>query len=298
MLNFILLQSNSGRRAVDAVTNTAGNVAEGAVGTATSIWNNFSGAFNDLASGAMNVVAAILILLIGMFIAKLIAKAIKKVLEVVKLDKLDDKLREVDLFSGMDINLTNLISKLVYYLLMLFVVIAAVDQLGVAALSDLLATFVQKIPQILAGGVIFAVGMYLANIIKNLIKTTTDSLNISTGNVISTVAFYALAVMVTLMALDTAGIDTGIIRSNLNIIVAAVLGAFALGYGLSSKPVMSSLISSFYTKNKITVGQRIKIGDVAGEVIKMDQTSATVKSGDKTMIVPLSKLAEQVVEIS
>lgn len=98
-------------------------------------------------------------------------------------------------------------------------------------------------------------------------------------------------------ALGQAKINTEFIQSNLTVIIGGGVLAFSFGYGFASRDMMANFIASFYSKSKVKIGDRIRIEEVEGEVVGIDNTSITVKGNDRQIIIPLSKLTSENVEI-
>jgi small-conductance mechanosensitive channel len=70
--------------------------------------------------------------------------------------------------------------------------------------------------------------------------------------------------------------------------------AFAIGYGLASKPILSNILSGYYNRNKIQVGDTIKMEEIEGIVVAIDSVSFTVKTDEQTWVtVPLHKLTTE-----
>jgi len=259
--------------------------------------------FTDLLEQYMptvvNILVGLLFLFIGWLIAKFIYRIILKVLKKLKLDKLDDQLREIDMFKSMDLNIPKVIAKLVYYLLMMVILIVSVDLMGIESLSNGIQQIFGYIPKLLSAGIIFIIGVFIANIIRNFIRTATESLNIGTGKFIADAIFYFLVIIISLTALNQAGIDTSLLTNHITMIIGAILIAFVIGFGFASRDLMASLLGSFYAKDKIEVGQTVKIGDIKGTVTEMDTTSLTLKTGDNTVTnIPLHKLSSEIIEIT
>ncbi len=247
----------------------------------------------------INIVLGIVVFIIGYIIAKIIYKIIFKALKAIKLDKLDDKLREVDMFKSFDLNLPKVIAKLIYYFLLLLVIQISVGLMGVESLSNGLNAIMAYMPRLLTAAVIFIIGVFIANIIKNALRTTTESLNIKTGKFLSDAVFYFLVIIIALTALGQAGINTELITNNLTLLIGGILLAFMIGFGFASKDLMASMLSSVYVKDSVQIGSKIKMNNIAGEVVELTSTSVIIKSNNDSLItIPMNKLANEIVEIS
>jgi hypothetical protein len=60
---------------------------------------------------------------------------------------------------------------------------------------------------------------------------------------------------------------------------------------------MANFLASFYSKNKIKIGDIINIDGSKGKVIAMDNASLTLQSDGKITVIPLKKLTSEKVEI-
>lgn len=258
--------------------------------------------FGQKLMGAVpSILGAIVILLLGWLLARLISTGIAKFLKVVKFDTLSEKIKFTEFLSKANVNLTpsGLIGKFVYWVLLLLVIISASDALGWEAVSREISKLLAFLPNLLIAIVFFVVGTYIASFVRDVIKGATSSLGISTGKLISNVVFYLLFIIVTLTALDQAGVDTTIITSNLLMILGAILAAAAISYGIASKDVLSNILASFFSKRNFSVGQVIEVEDVKGEIVAINNISITILDDQKQkVIIPAQLLIKNKVKIS
>lgn len=236
------------------------------------------------------VLTAIVILIIGIIIAKIIAGIIRRLLEKVQVDKLGDKLTEIDIVekSNIKIKISKIISKFVYYIMVLFFMVASAEALGMPAISDLVKDIINFIPNLIVAIIMLILGLLVAEVLKNIVLTALKSLGIPSANMIASFVFYFILITVFVSALRQAAIETNFLETNLSILIGGVVFAFAIGYGLASKDLLKNIISSFYNKGRLSVGDRISVDDVSGEIIEIDNTTVTIRSNDRRIVYPLS----------
>ena len=104
-------------------------------------------------------------------------------------------------------------------------------------------------------------------------------------------------IIVAVTALSQAGINTDIITSNFSIILGGIVLAFAIAYGFAARNVLSSILTSFYSKNSYQMRQVIELDGYKGEIVKMDSVSITIDTGEKLVVFPLSRLIKDTVII-
>lgn len=246
------------------------------------------------------ILGAIIIFLIGWIFAKLVAIAVKKILKSLQVDKLGEKLNEIDMISNSNFSVvpSTILSKCIYYVILLLTIIVAAEVLNVAAISNLVSDILLYIPNVFAGMIVLFIGLLIAQFIKGIVETTTQSMGIPSYKLIGGVVFYFIFMMTIITAIKQIGIDAAFIETNLSYIIAGGVFAFALGYGLASKDMMANFLSSFYSKEKFAVGEVVAIGGYKGEIIEMSSSSMVLRTDDKRrVIIPLSKLSSESIEV-
>ena len=242
---------------------------------------------------------ALLVLLIGWLIAKGIRKIVGRILSGLGVDHLAERLNDIDLVqrSGMRIEISSVLAQMVYYILMLGFVIFATDILGIPAITQMVRDLVDYIPALFSAFILFLLGLFLADMIRGIALTACQSMGLPSAKVISTAVFYFLFITVAVSALAQAKINTGFMAMNISIIIGALALAFAIGYGISSRDLLANYLAGGYSRNKIQVGDDIRIIGMRGKVIMMDATSLTLQTDKSEVIIPLSKLATEKVEV-
>ncbi|KAA3632709.1 MAG: hypothetical protein DWQ02_14295 [Bacteroidetes bacterium] len=254
---------------------------------------------SNLAGILPNLVGALAVFFIGWLLAKLVAKLLKKFLGAIGIDKLAEKLNQIEVVYNSNIRIvpSTMLSKIVYYLMLFIFIMAATEVLGMKAISDLMTSFMNYIPKLLMALLVLIIGVVLADMLKKAVFTACESLAIPASKLISNVAFYFLFLNIIMISLKQADLQTDFIENNISIVLGGVVLAFALGYGIASRGLMASMLSSFYNKEKIAVGQTIRIEDTTGTVKSIGSTTFTLETEDREIIIPLSKLMSEKVEI-
>jgi small-conductance mechanosensitive channel len=250
----------------------------------------------DLLSDALGVggllLKVLLFVLIARYAAKFAGYLMEKVLNVIKFENLASKFNVDNLLEKANVPLSasQVIVKMVYYLVLLLFVRVIADILNLTAISDLFHQFFNFIPQLLVSVIIFIVGTYIATFVRDIIAATTKSLGIGAGRLISSFVFYFLIVIVTLTALEQIGVDTTILTSNVVLFMGAILLAASVSYGFASREILANLLASFFSRKTFTEGQIIRIDDIEGEIIKIDSISLTIQTKNDLVVVPTHEL--------
>ncbi|MDP5082061.1 MAG: mechanosensitive ion channel [Winogradskyella sp.] len=246
-----------------------------------------------------NIIGALVVLVIGWIITKMVVKLIKKVLKLAKANKLDDKLNEIEIIEGKKLNFDTIkvVSKFVKWIMYIVLLITASDIMGLEIISIQVSNLLAYLPQLFAALVIFMLGLLFANFVKNGLKSLFESMDLSGGKMISQVVFFLLLTFISVTALNQAGIDTEIITSNITMILGAFLLAFAIAFGLGAREVVGKLLKTFYARKTYEVGQKIRFNNEDYTVEEVKSISVILKNTTGKLIVPIDDLVEHQVQL-
>ncbi|MCB0526039.1 MAG: mechanosensitive ion channel [Lewinellaceae bacterium] len=256
--------------------------------------------FDQLSAFFPKFIGALSILFFGWLISRTVGKILSKVLATIGVDRLAAMFEDIEFVQragGMKAQVSEVLAKGVYYMLMLIFIIAATEILGVAAITQLFTDLMNYLPSLLTASVILLVGIFFANVVQGLVQTLCVSLGIASAKMIGAIVFYFIFVTIAVSALAQAKINTDFISSNLTAIVGAVALAFAFGYGIASKDMISNYLAGYYNRNKIRIGDDVRIIGVRGKVVMMDATSLILQTPERAIIIPLNKLTTEKVEV-
>ena len=132
--------------------------------------------------------------------------------------------------------------------IMLFATVAAVNILNIQALTLLVTGIIVIFGRILAGLVVFAVGLFLANLAFSIITSSGDRQALVLGQV----ARIAIIALVSAMALQQIGVASDIVNLAFGLLLGAIAVAIALAFGLGGRDIAAQevrgLLDSFKQK--------------------------------------------------
>jgi len=263
-----------------------------------SEWKNMAtetlmGIFRDIASALPNIIGALVVLIIGWIVIKVVRFILKKVFRLAKLDTVSDKINDAKLFGESKVKID--ISK--WILVMVFVIVAA-DIMRLTVISEEIANLLRYLPILLSAVVILMIGLFAAKLIKKALLGLFESMGFGGGKLVSSIVFYIITIFVTITALNQAGIDTSLITNNFSLIIGAFLLAFAIGFGLGSRDVVTNLLKTFYARKTYAVGDKIKTKDIEGTIENIDTIFITLRTEKGKVVVPINEIVDTQVEVS
>ncbi|MEM9820118.1 MAG: hypothetical protein AAF985_03570 [Bacteroidota bacterium] len=266
------------------------------------LYNSFYKFLEQATAVFPKLVGAILILFFGWLFSKLLAAIVARLLKTMKFDELAERFKVSEYLEKASIAAppSRLLGKFIYWILLLFTFITASDALGWESVSQQLNRLLIFLPNLFMALLFFVVGTYIAGMIRDLIKGTTASIGISTGKMISNLVFYFLFVVVSITALEQAGLDTTLITSNLLLILGTIFIAAAISYGFASRDLLANILAGFFSKRTFAEGQTISVNGVQGKIIEMTNISVTLLSTEEEkvrIVIPTHELLVSKVKI-
>jgi hypothetical protein len=257
-----------------------------------NLWSDFINFLPQLLKG-------LAFLIVGWLFIKFILYIIKKALGLTKIDSLPEKLNVDEIFGNSSIKIqpTKIIITSIKWILIFIFTIVASELLGLKMVSEQLGNLISYLPKLISALVIFAVGIYLANVVKKAISSMFTSLELTGGNLVGNIIFYVIAIIVSVTALNQAGINTDLITNNLSIIFASLLAAFTIAFGLGSRDIIKRLLFSYYSRKNLQVGNRIKTKNFEGIIQSIDNISLVLKTDQKTILIPIKEIVDTRIEV-
>lgn len=255
---------------------------------------------NQLIIFIPKLITCIVVLLIGFLIARLVVILLEKILAKVGIDKVGEKLNEMDSMKQLkvEIKLSTIIPKALYYFILVVFISSASEILGITAISSLVNMLVAFIPKLFSGVIMLQIGIILSGLIKNGVIALCKSFNVPSSKLLGNIAFFFFLIIVIITVLGQLEIKTDLLESSFNLLVGGVILAFSVGYGFASRDILANILSSFYSKDRYKEGQNVRIDDIEGQIIGMDTLSLTLKTKESTVVVlPLKILQSKKVEI-
>jgi mechanosensitive ion channel-like protein len=186
-------------------------------------------AWSNIATFIPKLVIFLIILVVGYFIAKAIAKIVTRVLQKVGFDNLVERGGVRRMLADSDYEPATILSKIVFYAIMLFVLSTAFGVFGPNPISDYLHAIVAYLPLVFIAIIIVIIAAAIAAAVRMLIKNSLSGL--SYANVLANSASGLIIAFGVIAALDQLHIATNVVNAVLYAALAAVVGVIIVAVG-------------------------------------------------------------------
>jgi|GEM_PF-6445253 len=176
--------------------------------------------------------------------------------------------------------------------------------LGLGRLVDPVATdtglqaamsgMIGALPGLTISFILVIVALLVAAVLRATVTRVIATVRPAMARVAGAVVYWAIVVLVSLIAAEQAGMDVGVLRQLLLITFSGLVVAAALGLGLGLRPLLGSVIAGRHVDNMLEVGSIVTFGDVTGEVVGVGHVSVSLRTPDGQVVdIPHERFLDQ-----
>lgn len=183
------------------------------------------------------LVLAIVVLVLGWLLAKLLRFGANKLLAAINFKVLAERAGMDDFLKagGLKTDTAGVIALLVYWFVLLAALMVAFNGLGLAYVTELVGRILLFVPKVLVAVLLLAVGAYFARFVSKAISTYGRNVGMPEADLLARVAWYAITIFVVVVALDQVNIGGEIIRQSFLIVLGGAVLALAIAFGLGGQ---------------------------------------------------------------
>jgi hypothetical protein len=152
--------------------------------------------------------------------------------------------------GGIQTDTAGILALLFYWLVILASLIIGFNLLGLTYITDLLGRVVLFLPKVMVALLILAFGAYFARFVANAVTAYCRNVHLQDADLLGRLAQYAILAFVVLIALDQVNVGGDIVRQTFLIVLAGVVLALALAFGLGGKEWAAELLERWWPKKK------------------------------------------------
>lgn len=246
----------------------------------TTLWGKIAGF-------VPNLLAAIVLLVIGYFISRMVGFVLARGLEKAGFNTLSEKVGVAGTMARANITLSaaDILGKIGFWIIMLTFLVTATETLGLPRVSETIDEFVLYLPKVIAAALILIIGLFVAHFVRDLIRSGAEGIGIEYAKPLSSAVYGLLFVMIISLAIGQLEIDTGLLNDVIAIFMAAIGIAAALSLGFGSRELSSNILAGVYARDLYHAGDRITLDDIVEGTLKNIGTVKTeVQQDDGTLV--------------
>lgn len=251
-----------------------------------------------LAAFAPRLAGALVLLLIGWLLARL-GRGIARRLADIALNRLSahEQVQRGLEQGKLHERLREAVGFFTFWSLLLLFAAGAIEQLGIAAVSDLLNSAAYYLPRLLSGLVIVVAGLVAGSLAGHWASATMTPIGVSQAQAAGRLLQVGVVAVACVVAADQIGIHSTFLMLALGITLLVTLGGVVLAFALGCGPVVTNLVAAHYVSKRLKKGEIAGIDERRGMVADITATFVVLQSDEGETLVPARRFLEQTTEI-
>ncbi len=244
-----------------------------------------------------SLIATLVILGVGWLVSRLVAAVSERVLLQLGLDRaaarlgVSETLRE----AGVSVSASRIVARLVFWILMLTFLLSAVETLGLSAVTATIDRLTAFLPNVIAAGLIFVLGLLLARLVRNLVSSGAAAAELAQAPRLGSLAEIVVALVVGVVALEQLGIETQMVVTVVTAVVGAVTVTVGVAFALGARPVITHIMAGHFLRQSLPTGGSVEVGGQRGVVERVGAVDTLVRDEEHTWSIPNGRLIEEIV---
>ena len=205
-----------------------------------SVSKPIKGMMSSILNFSPKIIVAVIILVLGIFIAKVLGTLVKNILGSLNVSRFN---KYVNFGENKDsIDIPTATGWVITALIGLFFTVQALNTVNLSVLNKIGEAIIGYLPLVISAVIILALGLIGGNLISKLI-------NKSTGNaMLAEIVKYLVIIVSVFMTLDQLNFAQSIVNVAFLLILGAVAVAFAIAFGIGGKSFAEKQLNKFSDK--------------------------------------------------
>lgn len=189
----------------------------------------------------------LVILVVGVLITVGIALLLRKFLEIIRLEKGVKKIKVTEILKkgGIGLSLSEVITEIVFFLIIIGTLITALEFYGLST-SSFISQMLTYVPHVIAAVFVLILGILLAILISGIITLVGGNLRIAQSDTLGSIARYAIIIVAGLIALKELGPGAILTDKSKDIIFGGLILGLTLAFGLGTKDKAEKFLNKLF----------------------------------------------------
>lgn len=205
----------------------------------TNVFVNF---FQSVINFLPRLIFAVLIVLLGVLVGKLVKAGIIKVLKMIRLKPYTDAVGLNKVFTQR-VEFAELVGDLFGWTIILVSLLPAFEILQMPRVYDLVLAIVAYIPRVIVAVAIIIIGAVIADLVSRLVESTANTIGTKTAAVAADLTRWLIIVIAVISAINQLGINTVVINQVITGLIALLAIAGGLAFGLGGQDAAKEVIA-------------------------------------------------------
>jgi hypothetical protein len=192
--------------------------------------------FSTLLGFLPNLIAAIIVLVVGLLVASSLGKLVVKLVQITRVDDLIDKLGVNKTFKAFGkIKVSVILGWLLKWFLILVVLMAVADILGLTQIIEFLREVAEFLPNVVVATVILLIGFVGGNFVYEIVHRSVKAAKMHSPKFLASLAKWAIIIFALMASLIQLNIASSLVQTLFTGFIAMISLAGGIAFGLGGQ---------------------------------------------------------------
>lgn len=198
------------------------------------------------------LIGAIIVFVVGWFIAIGIAKLITEILKRARFNRIFERgvWKEALAKAEFKIDAAGFIGVVVKWVLVIVFLMAAVEILGLEEFASFLKNVLSYLPNVVVASFIFVVAVIIADILEKVVRAAVESTRVGYGHIVGVIVRWSIWIFAILAILIQLKVAQSLIETLFAGLVGVIVIAAGIAFGLGGKEIATEILRDLYRKLK------------------------------------------------
>jgi hypothetical protein len=240
------------------------------------------------------LIGALILLLIGWFIAKLFKTLTKKTLKWTGLNKVMEKSRINETLKNVEIHsrIDDIAGIMVFWIIFLVFVVSASEVLGISVVLSTLNRLILYLPNVLGAIIIIILSLLLSRFVKDVVVAGLSQINMVYAAPLAKVIELLIIIFGFVIAITQLGFNMSLLMANITLFIGGFVAIVSLSLGLGSKTLVQNLLAGYYARKLLEKDQQVILLGRKGKIKQMNNIGVVLETEQGDLMVPNHKIIE------
>lgn len=245
-----------------------------------SLVSAMSALWAKIASFIPNLLGALIVVILGFLVARLLDTLLSKLLAKLGLDRLTQGtgLNKMLARVGIKVPVSVLIGKIVYWFVLLVFLVSALESLGLERISSALDVLALYVPKVFAAAIVLLAGVLLAQLLNSLVSGAAEGVGLEYATALGRLAQGLVVIISISVAFGQLEIKAELLNYVIAIVLFSVGLAVAIAVGFGCREIVGQIIAGIYVRELYEIGQNVAIDDVEGTIEEIGTVKTIVQN--------------------
>lgn len=243
------------------------------VGAMSTLWQK-------IAAFIPNLIGALVVVVVGFVVARLLDALLSKLLAKLGLDRLiqGTGLNKMMARVGVKVPMSALIGKIIYWFVLLVFLVSALESLGLERISATLDTLALYVPKVFAAALVLVAGLLLAQLLNSVVSGAAEGVGIDYASALGRIAQGLVIIISISVAIGQLEIKAELLNYVIVIVLLSVGIAAALAIGLGCRGIAAQIVAGIYVRELYELGQLVSVDGIEGTIEEMGTVKTIIQT--------------------